>query len=204
MTDEEEFQADARVEAAEAAETAIEEKTGDAENPEQVEVETADPEASGEEKTEEEEAMEARFLRLRADFDNYRRRVERDKANWSRQALERTMEALLPALDSFDLGLDNAGHEEADTASMLEGFQLTRDMLLKALERSGLQVIDAAGQPFDPELHEAISQMPSDEASADTVLYQTRRGYRLGDKLLRPAQVVVSCGDESTDDPGAS
>jgi len=139
------------------------------------------------------EPAQAQLLRLRADFDNYRKRTEREKAAWTQLANERLIESILPVLDTFDLGLADAEQQDAKQ-SVVEGFRMVQTMLHEALKKSSLQTVEAVGEPFDPNLHEAINRMPSDEVPADHVLFQSRRGYRLGDKLLRPAQVVVSTG----------
>ena len=134
-----------------------------------------------------------RLLRLQADFDNFRKRTQRERAELIATANEELIEGMLPLLDHFELGLQNARSHEAN-ASVLNGFQLVFDQFMSFLGRFGLVAVDADGQPFDPHKHEAITHLPSDEHPADTVMAQTRRGFRLGPKLLRPAQVVVSSG----------
>ena len=151
------------------------------------------------EETPEEESAEDRLLRLRADFDNFRKRTERERGTWRRQANESLLADLLPALDHFEMGLRTAEQHHAESA-VLEGFRLVYDQLQQALARHGLEPIDAEGQPFDPHRHEAISHLPSEEHPADMVIAQTRRGYLHEHTLLRPAQVVVSSGPpEDTD-----
>ena len=131
--------------------------------------------------------------RLQAEFDNYRKRMAREKLDWIAFANEKLVLDLLPVLDHFELGLaDCAQNGTAETVT--EGFQLIYNQLRSALEKAGVQTIDAEGQPFDPNLHEAISMLPSDTVPAEQVLAQSRRGYKIGAKLLRPAQVVVSSG----------
>lgn len=150
-------------------------------------------EAAAEAPPPEPEPAQAQLLRLRADFDNYRKRTEREKGEWTVRANERLIESILPALDTFELGLADAEQNDAKQ-SVVEGFRMVQTMLLDTLQRSGLTPVDAVGQPFDPNQHEAINRMPSEEVAADHVLFQSRRGYVLGDKLIRPAQVVVSTG----------
>lgn len=139
-------------------------------------------------------ALRDRYVRLQADFDNYRKRVLRERAEAQASAHEELVRTLLPVLDNFDLGLASAA-EHGATESFLSGFKLVHGDLLRVLERAGMTPVDAtAGTPFDPHQHEAIAHAPSQEYAADTVLQQTRRGYRLGAQLIRPAQVVVSSG----------
>ncbi|HMP75236.1 MAG TPA: nucleotide exchange factor GrpE [Kiritimatiellia bacterium] len=140
------------------------------------------------------ETMKDRHLRLQADFDNFRRRMQRERVEAQARASEDLMKALLPVLDHFELGLRSAADHGAEE-SVRTGFQLVQDELVRVLERSGLAALDAApGTPFDPHQHEALTHAPSAEHPADTVLQQARRGYRLGGQLLRPVQVVVSSG----------
>jgi len=103
------------------------------------------------------------------------------------------MTELLPILDHFELGFENASNHEANPA-VVEGFRIVYDQMVSGLKKHGLEPIDAMGQPFDPHLHEAITHLPSEDHPADSVIQQTRRGYMLGDRLLRAAQVVVSSG----------
>lgn len=141
-----------------------------------------------------EEILKDRLLRLQADFDNFRKRIEREKKDWIAFATEKLVQDLLPVLDHFELGLADSAKNGAPPA-ITEGFQLVCNQLHAALEKAGVQVIDAAaGTAFDPNLHEAITHLPSDTVPEDQISVQTRRGYKLGDKLLRAAQVVVSSG----------
>ena len=148
---------------------------------------------SAEETPSPEEVLQDRLLRLQADFDNYRKRIDRERKDWAVFANEKLLKDLLPALDTFDLGLDN-GEKAGAPAALLEGLRLVRTQFESALAKSDVTPIDAAGLPFDPNLHEAITHMPSPDVPEGTVLAQTRRGWKMGDKLLRAAQVVVSSG----------
>ncbi len=140
-----------------------------------------------------EEALKDRLLRLQADFDNYRKRMDREKKDWAAYANEKLVLDLLPVLDHFELGLADSAKNGAP-AAIVEGFQLVYNQLRAALEKAGAEAIDAEEKPFDPHLHEAITHLPSDDVPEGHVVAQTRRGYKLGDKLLRAAQVVVSSG----------
>lgn len=155
------------------------------------EASAAAPAAEG--KPSEAEQLKERLLRLQADFDNYRKRVTRERTEFAQRATEDLVIELLPVLDHFELGLNTAREHRAD-ASVREGFQLVYDQLMAALAKAGVTPIDAEGQVFNPHEHEAVTHLPSAEVPADTVMQQTRRGYRMGDRLLRAAQVVVSSG----------
>lgn len=137
--------------------------------------------------------LKDRLLRLQADFDNYRRRSLREKSEWSVTANESLICELLPVLDHFELGLKTAQDRPTESA-VRDGFRMVHEQLMGVLKRAGLQAVDAHESVFDPHLHEAVSQVPSAEHPADAIVAQTRRGWRLGDKLLRPVQVVVSSG----------
>jgi len=145
------------------------------------------------EAAEEKEALRDRFLRLQADFDNYRKRVQRERGELYQRANEDLVTELLPVIDHLEMGLKVAAKSEVEK-SVMDGFELVYGQLLDVLEKFGLTQFDAEGQVFDPHLHEAITHVPSEEHPTDAVIAQTRRGYRLGKKLLRAAQVVISCG----------
>ena len=140
------------------------------------------------------ETLKDRHIRLQADFDNFRKRTERQRIEAQARAHEDLMKALVPVLDHFELGLRSAAAHGADEA-FCAGFRMVQDELARVLERAGLTAIDAAeGAPFDPHQHEAVTHAPSNQHPVDTVVQQTRRGYRLGPVLLRPVQVIVSSG----------
>lgn len=141
-----------------------------------------------------EEILKDRLLRLQADFDNFRKRMDREKKDWIAFASEKLVLDLIPVLDHFELGLSDSAKNGAPPA-ITAGFQLVCNQFRTALEKAGVQVVDAAaGAAFDPNLHEAITHLPSETVPEGHVAVQTRRGYKLGDKLLRAAQVVVSSG----------
>lgn len=151
------------------------------------------PETSAEPQPSPEEILKDRLLRLQADFDNYRKRMDREKKDWIAFAGEKIILDLLPVLDHFELGLADSAKTGAP-AAFTEGFQLVLNQFRAALEKAGVQAVDAEGSVFDPKFHEAITHLPSEQVPEGRVVAQTRRGYKLGDKLLRAAQVVVSSG----------
>ena len=136
-------------------------------------------------------------LRATAELDNVRRRVERESATLQKYALERILGELIAVNDSLELGLKAVADEDEETRKHLEGLQLTHKQFWATLERHGVSVIDPRGQPFNPELHEAVSMLESAELAPNHVLSVMQKGYRLHERLLRPAMVVVSKGPPS-------
>jgi molecular chaperone GrpE len=139
-------------------------------------------------------ALKDQLLRLQADFDNYRKRVLRDQAELAQRAGEALLTDLLPVLDHFELGLKNACDAQT-SAGIVDGFRLVYNQLLASLAKAGLEPVNSAEQqPFDPNVHEAVTYQPSATVAEGHILQQLRHGYTLGVKLLRPAQVIVSSG----------
>jgi molecular chaperone GrpE len=136
---------------------------------------------------------EERLIRLKADFDNLRRRFERERQEMVVQSNERLIRELLPVLDHFELAVDAATQHKTDKA-VQDGFGMVYDQFVSAMSGFGLKPVEAQGKPFDPNVHEAIAQQPSADVPEHIVMLQTRRGYMLGERLLRPAQVIVSGG----------
>ena len=129
------------------------------------------------------------YLRLAADFDNYRKRVAREHSELTARANERLVNELLPVLDDLERALEAAAeHEEA---KLEEGVQLVHRSLAALLERHGLTEIATEGA-FDPHVHEALLAQPAEGAEEGSVLQVLQKGYRLGDKVLRPARVIVA------------
>lgn len=131
-------------------------------------------------------------LRSQADFENYKKRAAREKEDAVKYANSSLLQRLVSILDNFELGLA-AAKTESDQSPIYSGMVLVQKQLNDLLEENGLQTVEAEGKKFDPNLHEAIAHEPSD-APEETVIRQARRGYRLKDRLLRPARVVVSSG----------
>jgi len=130
-------------------------------------------------------------LRAAADLENYRKRMIREKEEAIRFANAGLLEKLLPILDNFELGL-TAASGDAAAKGIVDGFSMVHRQLGDFLISSGLQPIDAVGQPFDPKFHEALGH-ETDAAQADgVVLRQLRRGYRLAERLIRPSSVIVN------------
>ncbi len=136
-----------------------------------------------------EPAPDDSYLRLAADFDNYRKRVAREQADLARRANERLLGELLPVIDDLERALEAAAaHEEA---TLEEGVRLVHRSLSGLLERHGLSEIEAEG-PFDPHIHEALLTQATEGATEGSVVQVLQKGYRLGDRVLRPARVIVA------------
>src|SRR5213595_455106 len=131
-------------------------------------------------------------LRSQADFENYKKRAAREKEEAVKYANSALLERLVTIIDNFELGLE-AAKGEGDQSPIYSGMTLVLKQLNDLLSENGLQAIEAEGKKFDPNLHEAIAHEPS-EFPEETVIRQTRRGYRFKDRLLRPARVIVSSG----------
>jgi molecular chaperone GrpE len=132
------------------------------------------------------------LVRLQAEFQNYRRRVEKEKEEALRYANADLMRALLPALDNFDRAMKTPAGDGA--SEFYKGIELIQKQLMDALLGFSLKPVEALGQPFDPNLHEAVSRAPSAAHAADVVLVEHAKGYWYKDRLLRPALVTVSSG----------
>src|SRR5437660_5717425 len=134
--------------------------------------------------------------RVAADFENYRKRAARDEESLVARAHERLVKELLPVLDDLERAL--AAAEEHEEAKLEEGVRLVHEELKSALKREGLAEIETNGR-FDPHVHEALLSQPSD-ADEGSVLEVVQKGYRLGDRVLRPARVVVAAAQETDGD----
>jgi molecular chaperone GrpE len=130
------------------------------------------------------------YLRAVAEMDNFRKRSEREIDNARKFAIERFAQELVPVGDALEAGI-NAGAANPGPA-LLEGAQATLRQLHRAFDKGGIKIIDPAGQPFDPEWHEAMAVQESAEQPANTVLSVIQKGYSLNGRLLRPARVIVS------------
>ena len=129
-------------------------------------------------------------VRALAEVDNIRRRAERDVEHAHRFGVERLVKELIPVLDSMEQALQAA--EQINDTSMIEGIQLTHKLMIDALSKFQVQKIEALNQQFNPNLHEAMAMHETDEAPANTVINVFQQGYILGERVVRPARVVVS------------
>ena len=134
-------------------------------------------------------------LRARADLDNFRKRALREKEEAIRYANNGLLERLLPVIDNFELGLD-AAKMVADTASILQGMSMVQKQLQDFLKNNGLEEVQAEGEAFDPNKHDAVSQEFSADIPDGHVIRQVRKGYKIKDRLIRASSVIVSKGPQ--------
>lgn len=132
------------------------------------------------------------YLRTAAELENLRKRAERDTAAARKYGVEKLAADLLGVRDSLELGLAAAADENAEAKAVLQGMELTLKMLSDIMEKYGVTIVNPAGEAFNPEFHEAMTTQESADQAPNTVLQVLQKGYRLQDRLLRPALVVVS------------
>lgn len=132
-------------------------------------------------------------LRTQADFENFRKRSIREREDAVKFANGSLLERLIPVIDNFELGLGAARAEGADSP-VFKGMEMVARQLAEFLTQSGVEAVEAEGAVFDPNLHEAVGQVESDTVAEGGVARQLRKGYRLRDRLLRPATVLISKG----------
>ncbi|GAC1643753.1 MAG: nucleotide exchange factor GrpE [Acidobacteriaceae bacterium] len=130
-----------------------------------------------------------RLARLQAEFDNYRKRLQREQDDFRQYAVADAVKAFLPIIDNFNLALK---HDTGNAEELRKGVELIRKQMEDALSRLGVQVIEAHGSEFDPHHHEAIEMVESDEHPDNSVIEELQRGYKLKDRLLRPSMVRVA------------
>jgi molecular chaperone GrpE len=145
--------------------------------------------------------LQERHLRLAADFDNYRKRIAKERAEERKYAGEHLVRQLLDAFDNLERALAHAENAEKDV--LLQGVSLVEESILQTLAKFGIKRFSAMGQPFDPAFHEAVQEVPS-ELPAGAVLFEVHKGYLYHDRLLRPARVVLSRGPEKANASSAA
>lgn len=133
----------------------------------------------------------SQLQRLQADFDNYRKRTQKEKTELIKYASERLVGDLLPVLDNFDRAV-SAAKVNPDFTSFSQGVEMILRQMQTALSKEGLKAMEAVGQPFDPNLHDAVLRVESEEYPENTVVEEVQKGYYLKEKLLRPCMVKVS------------
>ena len=139
---------------------------------------------------------EKKALRYQADLDNYRRRARKEAEDTARYAVMPLVTELLDAVDNLNRAIA-AGQTAPDSAALAEGVKMVADQLAQTLANHGCKQIETVGQPFDPNQHQAVQMIPSDEVPESHVAAELRAGFRLHDRVVRPAQVMVSTGSES-------
>jgi molecular chaperone GrpE len=139
--------------------------------------------------------LKDRLLRTQADWDNSRKRLVKEKEEAVRFAAEGFLERLLPVVDNFEMGME-ASRKATDAKSIAQGFEMVLAQFQQVLREAGVEAVEAVGQPFDPHRHEALGHQESKDHPEGQVLSQMRKGYKLKDRLLRPASVFVAKSPE--------
>jgi molecular chaperone GrpE len=137
------------------------------------------------------------YLRLYAEFENYKRRAQRDQQDYTKFAAEKVLKELLPIVDNLERAVSHARGAQAD-ASIVDGMALIVRQFHDALRKNGCEPIDAVGKPFDPAFHQALAQIESTDHDVDTIVEEAQRGYLLHGRILRPSLVTVSKKPGST------
>lgn len=143
---------------------------------------------------EELKSAQDKYLRQVAELENYRRRSEREKSDLVRFGNEGLVKDLIPVLDSFSRAMSAGGGDEGNAASegLISGMEMVKQQLISALRRHGLEEVPAVGSKFDPNVHQAIQRIESDDCEGETVAQEFARGYLLNGRLVRPAMVSVT------------
>jgi len=137
-----------------------------------------------------------RLVRQQAEFENYRKRVERDRAGIYQHGRDDVLLQFLPVVDNFERALSSLETSDGDAESLRHGVELIHKQFKDALSKFGLEPVEAVGQTFDPHVHEAVTTEPSDKHEENTVIEEFQRGYKIGNRLLRPAKVKVASSPE--------
>jgi molecular chaperone GrpE len=140
-----------------------------------------------------------RYLRVCADFENYKKRTARETADYRKFANEALIKEMLAIVDNLERAVDSSNNHSEDQTPIVKGVEMTLKAVQSILERFHVTPIDAMGKPFDPRFHQAFQQEESDECPENTVLSEFQRGYQLYDRLLRPSMVIVSKKKEAPD-----
>jgi len=130
----------------------------------------------------------AMYLRALADFDNYRRRIDRERNKLGTEALRDFMSELLDVVDDLERFLNFV----EETSPFIDGVRFVHQKLLSLLEKEGVRPFESVGKPFDPSLHEVVTTVPAEDTTEGTIVQEARRGYKFRDDILRPARVVVA------------
>jgi len=142
-----------------------------------------------------------KYLRMVADFDNYKKRAAKDKVDNIKYANEELIKDILPFMDSLDRAMEHTGSAELD--SFKDGIKLIQEQLLCCLKKHGVEKIESAGEDFDPNFHEAMMHMHSDEHEENKVINEIATGYLLNGRLLRPSKVCVCKRNNNKSDKSA-
>jgi molecular chaperone GrpE len=136
------------------------------------------------------------LLRRQAEFENYRRRIERERSEIYQRGRDDVLLQFLPVVDNFERALSSLEESEGDAEALRDGVELIHKQFVDALSKFGLKAVEAVGQAFDPYVHEAVTTEATDKHKENTVIEEFQRGYKIGDRLLRPAKVKVASSPE--------
>jgi molecular chaperone GrpE len=151
-------------------------------------------------KAEECKALNEKYLRLAAEFENYKRVAQRDQRDQIKFGNEQLLRELLPVIDNMERAIKAAREDNGGSSALVQGVDLTLKQLSTVLVKFGVQAVETVGQAFDPATHQAVSHVPSDTVPRDHVIDEFQKGYRLHDRILRAAMVSVSSGPAQTDE----
>ena len=146
--------------------------------------------------TAEKASLYDKLLRRQAEFENYRKRVERERGELYQHGRDDVLLQFLPVVDNFERALSSLETSEGDAEALRHGVELIHKQFKDALSKFGLEAVEAVGQTFDPHVHEAVTTEATDKHKENTVIQEFQRGYRIGDRLLRPAKVKVASSPE--------
>jgi len=139
------------------------------------------------------------YMRTYAEMENIKKRGIREREELAKYANESLIKEILPAIDSLEKAISHAIDDE-NSSALVEGLELTRDGLMKVLEKAGLEEVEAIGKPFDPNFHEAVSQQKDDTVAPGHVMIELQKGYVLNGRLIRPSTVVISSGKDTNEE----
>jgi molecular chaperone GrpE len=145
------------------------------------------------------------YLRALADLENYRKRAQREKEDAFRFANDNILRNIIPVLDNLERAIEHARTVNEDQGGLFEGVEMTLEQFRKVLESSGVKPVEAMGLPFDPNFHQAMGQVPTDDQPPNSVVQELQKGYLLNERLLRPAMVMVATAppEEPVDETAA-
>jgi len=139
------------------------------------------------------------YMRTYAEMDNIKKRGIKEREELAKYANESLIKEILPVIDNLEKAISYARDDE-NSSALIEGLELTRDGLMKTLEKAGLEEVEAIGKPFDPNFHEAVSQQRDDTVAPGHVMIELQKGYALNGRLIRPSTVVISSGKDTNEE----
>lgn len=170
----------------------VQEKDSDTKDTEKTEDPLQEMEARLESLEQEAKDSYDRFLRVSAEFENYKKRAVREMDDFRKFANENFVKAMLPVIDNLDRAIETSSSNEQTIGSVVEGVSMTLKEILKVFEQFNVKAFDSLGKTFDPNFHQAVMQEETEDHPENTVIHELQKGYMMHDRLIRPAMVVVS------------